>query len=417
MNSVAQCFIYDRSTDQCQNCLAGGRCIQGNQFDRSDFLCLCPRCHFGSICQQNIQILSFTFESLLTNDLFSLSQLTRVLSFSIYIIVPTLLFLFGLVNNIFCFFTFKRPKPSLLGVSHYLLANSILSQLSLLCLLIKIIYVLISTKSLDLHPVLNIMMCKMVSYFLSVCTRMCFWLTAFVAIERVYVTLYPKNIWFKQPKIARLMILIIVILTLGSHLHELIYYNNVNDPKELEHGKSVHINYFSILYYLFLFTGTWCVAQFTAPIAIYHQANIITHYSIPFLINFMCTITLIVLIARHRAIADKKKTSIQVFREQIIVQKELFVPSLIIILSALPQLIISFSFACKEFHVPWQRYILTIAYFFSYLPQTLTFLLFIQPSTFFKSEFHLTQIGKWLKSHAHLTKQNPQTVVTDAKCD
>jgi hypothetical protein len=164
-----------------------------------------------------------------------------------------------------------------------------------------------------------------------------------------------------------------------------------------------------------LFIGTWCVAQFTAPIAIYNQLNIVTHYSIPFLINFVCTIILIVLIARHRAIADKRKSHVQVFREQIIVQKELFIPPLIIIASALPQLIISFNFACKELHNPWQRYILTVAYFLSYLPQTLTFLLYIQPSTFFKSEFHVTLIGKLLTPQVQHTKHDLRTITTGVK--
>jgi hypothetical protein len=236
-NNVAQCYIYDRTTDQCQNCLAGGRCVQGNQQDRSDFLCLCPRCHFGSICQYNTQVLGFTLESLLTNDLFSSSEITRILSFSAYIIVPVLLFVFGLVNNYVCFVTFKRTKPSLIGVGHYLFTNSIISQLSLLCLVIKILHIIINTKSLIFHPTLNMIMCKMVSYFLSVFTRMCFWLTAFVAIERLYVTLYPKNNWLKQPKIAQRIILFIIIVLLGSHVHELIYYSNVTNPKYLERGK------------------------------------------------------------------------------------------------------------------------------------------------------------------------------------
>lgn len=240
VNNVAQCFLYDRTTDQCQYCLANGQCLRGNQHDRSEFLCLCPRCHFGSICQHNTQVLSFALESLLTNDLFSSSNMTRVLSFSIYIIVPVLLFLFGLVNNLLCFATFRRPKPSLNGVGHYLLTNSIMSQLSLLFLTIKITHILITTKGLILSTTFNTVICKIISFLLSTCTRTYFWLSAFVAIERLYVVRYPKNVWLKQPKIARRLIGCIVILTLGSHVHELIYYNIVNDPKYTEHGKSTY---------------------------------------------------------------------------------------------------------------------------------------------------------------------------------
>lgn len=237
VNNVAQCFLSDRTTDQCQYCLAGGRCVQGNQQDRSDFLCICPRCLFGSICQYNTHILSFPMESLLTIDLFSSSQMTRVLSFSAYIIIPVLLFMLGLVNNLLSFVTFKRPKPSLIGVGHYLFANSIVSQLSLLWLVLKITHILISTKSFILHSTLNTIMCKTISFLLPTCSRMGFWLAAFVTIERVYVTLYPKNTWLRQPKIARRIILLIIISTLGSHVHEPIYYENVNDPKYFEHGK------------------------------------------------------------------------------------------------------------------------------------------------------------------------------------
>jgi hypothetical protein len=144
----------------------------------------------------------------------------------------------------------------------------------------------------------------------------------------------------------------------------------------------------------------------------YNQTNTVIHYSVPFLINFVCALILIVLIARSRANTNKKKTRLQVLREQLVKQKELFTPPLAIIVSALPQFIVSFSFACTELNVAWQRYILTIAYFMSYLPQILTYLLYIQPSTFYKSEFHLTSISKILNSHLQQTKLKSRTIVT-----
>jgi hypothetical protein len=126
-------------------------------------------------------------------------------------------------------------------------------------------------------------------------------------------------------------------------------------------------------------------------------------------------LVVIVLIARHHTIAGRKKTHVQVFREQISAQKELFIPPLIIIISALPEFIISFNFACKELNIPWQRRILTVAYFLSYLPQTLTFFIHIQPSTLFKCEFYLTRIGKIIQLHAQKTKQEPRTAITGVK--
>jgi hypothetical protein len=163
--------------------------------------------------------------------------------------------------------------------------------------------------------------------------------------------------------------------------------------------------------YCLLFTGTWCIAKFTTAIAIYNQINIVVHYSIPFIINFVCTIILTVLVANSRSHANKKKARVQIFREQFAKQRELFIPSLIIIASALPQFIISFNFACTEPNIAWQRYILTVAYFLSYLPQILTFLLYVLPSTFYKSEFQLTRIGKILNYRRNKMKQKGQPVV------
>ena len=68
----AECFRYNSTFDECHGrCRTGGQCIRGDLDDRKDFLCLCPRCYHGSICQHNTELFSFTLETLLTNDLYS----------------------------------------------------------------------------------------------------------------------------------------------------------------------------------------------------------------------------------------------------------------------------------------------------------------------------------------------------------
>ena len=141
----------------------------------------------------------------------------------------------------------------------------------------------------------------------------------------------------------------------------------------------------------------WCVTQYSEFLSIYNRTNTLIHYLLPFLINLICTIYLIVLIARHRAKTNKNKARFQVFREQLKKQKELFIPPMIIIISALPQFIISFSLACTELDTKWQRYMLTAAYFLSYAPYIMTFHLYVQSSTFFSNEFYSTNMGKILK--------------------
>ncbi|CAM4796300.1 unnamed protein product [Rotaria magnacalcarata] len=80
INNIAQCFPYNKKFDQCKQCLAQGRCIKGDIDTPSDYLCLCPPCHFGSKCQHNTKLFSFTLDSLLSPDLLSSSLVKQKLS-------------------------------------------------------------------------------------------------------------------------------------------------------------------------------------------------------------------------------------------------------------------------------------------------------------------------------------------------
>ncbi|CAF0738413.1 unnamed protein product [Adineta steineri] len=83
-------------------------------------------------------------------------------------------------------------------------------------------------------------------------------------------------------------------------------------------------------------------------------------------------------------------------RKQLQMRKELYVTPMVIILSSLPQVILSFTYACTELKQSWQRYLLLTTYFLSYLPQVLGFALHVIPSKVFKKEFQQTIIGKRL---------------------
>ncbi|CAF1573307.1 unnamed protein product [Didymodactylos carnosus] len=236
-NNRAECFRFDKMADQCDHCLYGGRCLQGDLQDRTNYFCHCPQCFYGSICQHNTRLLSFTLESLLTGDLFSSSARIEQLSFVVYLLIPIILFLIGFINNLLCIVTFIRPKPRQVGAGYYLLVNSITSQLSLFLLVLKIAHVLLSTKGLIMDDIANIVICKSITFLLSCSTRTNYWLTGLTTLERVYVTKYPTGLWLKNPKIAKRLIIIIFIGTFGSHVHEVLYHTVVPDPKYSQYGE------------------------------------------------------------------------------------------------------------------------------------------------------------------------------------
>ncbi|CAF4374171.1 unnamed protein product [Rotaria socialis] len=98
--------------------------------------------------------------------------------------------------------------------------------------------------------------------------------------------------------------------------------------------------------------------------------------------------------ARSRAkTVGQRVTFSEVLKKQFKTQKELYVTPTIAVISVLPQIILTFSFACTPLS-DWQRHTLLATYLLSYAPQVLGFILHVLPSTNYKKEFNETFIAK-----------------------
>ncbi|CAF1530044.1 unnamed protein product [Adineta ricciae] len=213
----ARCFGHNPSTDRCDSCLSDGKCIKGSLQLSNDFVCLCRSCHQGRQCEFNSQLFSRTVDSLLSTDLMVVQ--------SIYTGLVIIMFSFGLFTNFCSFVTFKRVEPRKLGVGNYLLAVTVLNQFSLLCLLFKFIQILLASVQLS-----NGTSCKVVSYLLSVCTRSTYWLTSWIAVDRLLLVLFPAGILLKRPRLAIYSSLITLVGLLAMHVHEIYVYRIIRDP-------------------------------------------------------------------------------------------------------------------------------------------------------------------------------------------
>jgi L-cystine uptake protein TcyP (sodium:dicarboxylate symporter family) len=135
-------------------------------------------------------------------------------------------------------------------------------------------------------------------------------------------------------------------------------------------------------------------------VEIYNRVNTLIHYLLPFCIQTIAITLLIVLAARSRAKAARnQKTFRQVLKKQISTQKELYVTPFTIILSLLPQAVLSFSFACTRLN-NWKQHTLIVCVLISYVPQILGFILYVLPSSAYKKQFGETGMGektlKWM---------------------
>ncbi|CAF0877756.1 unnamed protein product [Didymodactylos carnosus] len=222
--------------------------------------------------------------------------------------------------------------------------------------------------------------CAVVSYLLSVFTRINYWLTTLVTIERLSMVLFPTSTTLKKPRVALSLILLVIFTIFGMHVHEILHYTTIFDPSDPS-GKV-----------------TLCVTAYTnSLISVYNRVNVLVHYFIPFISQVVSATILIIRTARSRQrTTGGQQTFIDLFKKQFKTQKEHYVTPIIIALSSLPQAILSFTYACTELKQAWQRYILLATYFLSYLPQILGFILYVLPSTSYKKEFQQTFIGKRL---------------------
>lgn len=293
------------------------------------------------------------------------------------------------MNNTCGYVTFNRPKPLLVGAGHYLRVVSIVNQIAVLMLLLKLLHLVLSLKGYIVHQLINTILCKILSYLLVCSSRISYWLMGMIAVERVYVTWYLKGTWLKSPRIAKRLIATIILAIIVCDVHELIFYQSIDDPKSLDTNNS-----------------TWCVTSYPSGVSIYNQVNVILNYVLPFLINFFSTIILITLIVRRRTKAKKSdyttsstdiRSRFRIYWDLLKKYKELILPPSVTMLPqlfSLPQFILSFSFACQEFKLAWQRYLLIIAFFITYLPQVFLYKLYISPSSFYTEEFHATHLYK-----------------------
>ena len=305
-----------------------------------------------------MQAFGFTLDSLLIDY----SKKVKI----IYTSIVCLLFIIGSFNNFCSFVTFKRPTPRKFGVGNYLLIVSCLNQIALLCLLFK--FLQMTTGIIDIES------CKAISYFLSVMTRSTYWLTSWITVDRLLIIVFPTSSSLKNPWIAIAMSVFTSIILFGMHVHEIVYYTII---KHLSTDLSI------------------CITNFdTSFVSTYNRIATLLHYLFPFIIQVICITFLIVLAARSRLKTfGNRMTFSKVLKKQFETQKELYVTPAIIILSVLPQTILTFSFSCTQLN-DWERHSLLVSYLLSYAPQVLGFVLYVLPSTNYKKEFSETFIGK-----------------------
>jgi hypothetical protein len=278
---LATCFRYDEDLDRCSSCLHGGRCVSVDRGDVRSSVCICASCYSGSQCQFNSNSFTLTLDQLFHADLVSHHKKGVVIA----LIVGSLLyFLIALPNNVFAFVTVSKPACRRSSIAQYLLYMSLMNQLNLGVLVARLTHISVKISALIPPSSIDKLLCISFHYLLTSSSRLVYWLSTWIAIERLYMTAVIRGDRLNNPRTARQLIVIIAVLVLSSGSYEARFI-------EFLRGQSSG-------------SASMCIARVPAGSrnlwTRIHVSVSMLHTFVPFLINLGCTIAISILVVQRK---------------------------------------------------------------------------------------------------------------------
>ncbi len=383
---VANCFEFNSSIKHdCfgqSNCENSAQCLQDRPTCPQTSICICPKCFFGTRCQFSSNLFGLSLDSILGYHIqphMSMKYQPSIVQVSVAL--ATILITVGLINGILSWITFKNKEPQKVGCGLYLLWSSITTLLTVIMFTLKFSIFITAQMIYITNPSFLKFQCTSMDFLLYVCLVMDQWLNACVAIERVFTII--KGIDFdkkKSKKIAKwifpLLILLITCTTIHDPIHRRLLYDD-NDDNEKR---------------------IWCIATYSASVQTYNTFINTFHFLVPFTINIISAIIIIVMTARQRSHLENHRPYQHLLREQFHQHRHLLIAPILLTILALPRLIISFISSCMN--STDRSWLFLIGYFISFVPPMLTFVVFVIPSKFYKKVFHHT-LKKYRRSRVH----------------
>ena len=278
----------------------------------------------------------------------------------------------GLINSVLSLITFKNKSIREVGCGLYLLSSSITTLLTMIMFGWKFSALLLTQMTIGSDRSALSFECHSTDFLLRICLCMDQWLNACVAVERAVTAITgPRFNKRKSKQAARFVIIILVLIIIGTSIHDPIYRQLIDEVNNDDNIKRI-----------------WCVAIYPPRLQVYNYVMHIFHFSAPFTMNLMSAIILIMKQSRQKATIHPQRTYREHLHEQFRQHKHLLTAPIVLVILAVPRLIIIFASKCmKSTSDAW---LFLIGYFISFLPSMLTFVVFIVPSKFYKKEFHNT---------------------------
>ena len=366
----SNCLKFDRSKklscssrDSCSN---QGRCFQDHPQCPSSIICVCQECFFGDHCQFYGKGFGLTLDQILAYEIqpnvFFFEQ-----NFAVQLAggMTMLMFSIGLINGICSILTFQNQISQEVGCGMYLLASSMTSLIIVILFALKFWFLLFSYSDWFAQQFVLYTNCLLIEPLLKILLYTDNWFNGCIAIERGFAVF--KGIYFNKNQskfMAKWVITIVISVNVVLFLPQWLNMHLFNDEKERR---------------------IWCVILYSSKLDIYNSSLIIMHFFTPFLLNFSSAIFIIIETARQRVATQTKQFYSKEFRKKFKQHKHLLLSPILVMLLSLPRLILTFQLDCHKSSEHFWLYL--FAYFVSFIPAVLVFVIFVLPSVVFKKAF------------------------------
>ncbi|CAF1543082.1 unnamed protein product [Adineta steineri] len=346
-------------------------------------------CVIGGSCNVQIKGIGITLDDILRYEIKRNTTLkNQPLLVKMSVGLTNVMFLMGLINGILSLLTFQNANLRKVGCGIYLLASSITSLLTIFMFTIKFWFVLLIQMNSSINLSIRRGGCISIEPLLKLFLYFDTWLNACVAIERA-INVY-QGIHFNKEKSKRLARWIIFILPfcitatiIHEPLHRDIFEHQVKD--DLDKTKIIERN-------------SWCAIQYSRAVQDYNTAILFVHLIGPFIANLFSALFIIFGTARQRSLAQTSQNYIAHIRAQLGEHKQLVISPAILLILSIPRLIISLLSGCvKVSDKPW---LYLCAYFISFTPAILVFIVFVIPSELYRKTLKQS-LSTWQRRTRH----------------
>ena len=279
--------------------------------------------------------------------------------------ITTLMLFVGLLGGTLSALTFSAEGPRKFGCGVYLLTSAINSLALVVVFALKFVLLVLSQMALITNRTTLFANCISLDFLQKVLLSTADWVNACVAIERTISA--SKGVKFNKVasrRCARLVITAIYPLVIASYIHDPLHRYLIDDKEEQR---------------------TWCVINYSPQFTRLNSAFNTLHFVVPFVINLLSALIIIVTVARKRSAVQRKQNYKEHLKMQLRYHKHLIISPCALVILALPRLIISFVSDCmKSAREPW---LFLFAYYISFVPSIVSFAVFVLPSQMYIKEF------------------------------